>query len=204
MSRPPTDLPERLLTADATDFERRVIEAALQKKPSPAASARMASALGVTMSIAGTTAGARTVGSNVASKATAGAGASTVWPWVSLGVVGLVVGAVVGVRAWNASPPQPAPTALALLAPPTPPDSPRGAVAAAGQVAEPVPSPAAAVHRGHVATATGDLRDEISFVDAARTAMSSGDGRQALEILGRYRDKVPVRELSSRSNRYQD
>ena len=34
MSRPPTDLPERFLAADATDFERRVIEAALQKKPS--------------------------------------------------------------------------------------------------------------------------------------------------------------------------
>ena len=190
MSRPPTDRPERLLTADATDFERRVIEAALQKKPSRAASARMASALGVTMSLAGTTAGAKTAGSNVASKATAGAGASTLWPWVSLGVVGLVVGAVVGVRAWNASRAQPAPTALALLAPPTPPDSPRGALPA-GQVAEPVPSPAAAVHRGHVATATGDLRDEISFVDAARTAVSSGDGRHALEILGRYRDKYP-------------
>jgi hypothetical protein len=189
MSNAPTDLPERLLTADATDFERRVIEGALQKKPSPAASARMASALGVTMSIAGTTARAKTVGSNVASKAAAGAGASTVWPWVSLGVVGLVVGAVVGVRAWNASPPQPAPTP-ALLAPPTPPDVPHGAVAA-GQVPEPVPSPAAAVHRGHVATATGDLRDEISFVDAARTAMSSGDGRHALEILGRYREKYP-------------
>ena len=27
MSRPPTDLPERLVTADATDFERRLIEA---------------------------------------------------------------------------------------------------------------------------------------------------------------------------------
>ena len=188
MSRPPTDLPERLLTADATDFERRVIEAALQKKPSRAASARMASALGVTMSLAGTTAGAKMAGSNVASKATAGAGASTAWPWVSLGVVGLVVGAVVGVRAWNASRPQPAPTAPALLAPPTPPDRPRGAMPA-GQVAQPIPSPAAAVHRDRIATATGDLRDEISFVDAARTAVSSGDGRHALEILSRYRDK---------------
>ena len=69
MSRPPTDLPERLLTADATDFERRACDPA---------------------------------GSTVASKATAGAGASTLWPWVSLGVVGLVVGAVVGVRGWNA------------------------------------------------------------------------------------------------------
>jgi hypothetical protein len=191
MSRPPVDLPERLLTADATDFERRVIEAALQKKPSRAASARMASALGVTMSISGTTAAAKTVATNAASNATAGAGAATTWPWVSLGVIGLVVGAVVGVRTWNASRPQPTPTALALLAPPRPPDSPRGAIPRVGQIAEPVPSPVAAVHRGHVAIATGDLRDEISFVDAARTATSSGDGRHALEILGRYRDKYP-------------
>ena len=190
MSRPPTDFPERFLAADATDFERRVIEAALQKKPSRAASARMANAIGVTMSLPGTTAGAKTAGSNVASKATAGAGASTVWPWVSLGLVGLVVGAVVGVRAWNASRPQPALTAPAPLAPPTPPDSPRGAMPA-GQVAEPIPGTAAAVHRGRIATATGDLRDEISFVDAARTAVSLGDSRHALEILGRYRDKYP-------------
>ena len=119
MSRAPTDLPERLLAADATDFERRVIEAALQKKPSPAAAARMASALGVTMSSAGTAAGAKTPAAEAAaSKATVGAGASTAWPWVSLGVLGLVVGAVVGARAWHASRPQPAPASPALIAPP--------------------------------------------------------------------------------------
>ena len=32
MSRPMDDLPERLLASDATDFERRVLEAALQKQ----------------------------------------------------------------------------------------------------------------------------------------------------------------------------
>ena len=32
--------------SDATDFERRMLDAALQKQPSPAASARMARALG--------------------------------------------------------------------------------------------------------------------------------------------------------------
>ena len=53
MSRPPSDLPERLLTGDATDFERRVIDAALEKRPSAAASARMAKALGVTVTSIG-------------------------------------------------------------------------------------------------------------------------------------------------------
>ncbi len=52
MSRPPTDLPERLLHADATDFERRLLNAARRKGPPPATSARVAQALGVTVTIA--------------------------------------------------------------------------------------------------------------------------------------------------------
>ena len=189
MSRLPTDLPERLLAADATDFERQVI-AALQKQPSPAASARMAKALGIAVTGVATTFPSKAAAANAAaSKATAGAAASsTVWPWVSLGVLGLVVGATVGARAWHASHLRPTPTAPTLIAPPPPPHA---AIRPTGEVAEPAPSPTVAIPRGHVATAMGDLRDEIAYVDAAQTAMSSGDGRRALEILGRYRDKYP-------------
>ena len=99
MSRPPADQSERLLSSDATDFERRVLEAALQKRPSPAASARMARALGVSVAAVGTAAASTTLAAGAAaSKATAAAGAM-IWPWVSVGVIGLVVaGAVVGTR----------------------------------------------------------------------------------------------------------
>ena len=60
MNRPPADLPERLLAADATDFERRLLEAAAESRPSRLASARMARALGVTAAL-GVTTGAATV-----------------------------------------------------------------------------------------------------------------------------------------------
>ena len=94
MSRPPSERPERLLEADATALERRVLEAALRKKPSPAASARMARALGVTAGAValaaaseGTAAAAKKVAVEAtAAKATAAAGATAAWPWVSIGV----------------------------------------------------------------------------------------------------------------------
>ena len=49
----------------------------------------------------GTAATAKTLAADAAAaKATAAAGATTIWPWVSVGVLGLVVaGAVVGTRA---------------------------------------------------------------------------------------------------------
>ena len=101
MSRPPADSPERLLASDATDFERRVLQAALRNGPSPAASARMARALGVTATAMGVAAATK---SAVAAKATVAAGTTTVWPWVSVGVLGLVVaGAVVGTRVRHAA-----------------------------------------------------------------------------------------------------
>ena len=63
MNRPRwPDLPERLLESDATDFERRVLDAALQKQPSSAASARMAKALGVTAATVGTATAANDAG----------------------------------------------------------------------------------------------------------------------------------------------
>ena len=67
MSRLPADQPERLLSSNATDFERRLLEAVVQKGPSPAASARMARALGVGLTAVGTT----TAGATLAAGASA-------------------------------------------------------------------------------------------------------------------------------------
>ena len=79
-------------------------DAALQKQPSSAASARMAKALGVTVAAIGTaTPPARWPPMRRQRK---GAAAEpSVWPWVSAGVIGLVVaGAVVGTRVRHAEP----------------------------------------------------------------------------------------------------
>jgi hypothetical protein len=193
MSRVPAEphVAERLLAGDATDFERRVLEAALRTKPSPAASARMARALGVTVAAAGTATAATSVAATAAAaKASVTAGAAVVWPWLSAGVVALAVaGAVVGTRvARDGREPHAAPPARAPVSAPPPPSEapvvpPPPVVAPPARAAVPVPHARAAV--------TGDLGDEIAFIDAARAALAAGDGRRALETLRRYQDRHP-------------
>ncbi len=191
MSRLLDDLPEPLLASDVTDFERRMLVAAL-KEPSPAASARMAKALGVTVAAVATataTAGKALAAGAAAAKAPVAVGAA-VWPWISAGVLGLVVaGAVIGTRTRHASPPE-RPEAAALVAvpvsavqTPTPPSS---------DVSERPSAPAATNRRSRVTTATGALTDQTAFIDAARAAVAERSDRRALEILRRYQDKYPA------------
>lgn len=200
MNRSPDHLPERLLAGgDATTFERRVLEQALQKGPSSAASARLAKTLGVT---AGAIATATVEGAARAvpkppvevgaAKATAVAGA-TAWPWVTGGVVGLAIAGLVGARAWRPSVPRPTPVAP-QVAPPA--AAPAPVATELGRPTSEVPAPApalpAAAHHPHVAGASGDLRDEITLLDDARAALSADDGRRALELVRRYQEKYPT------------
>jgi hypothetical protein len=190
MSRPPADQPERILASDATDFERRVLGAAMQRKPSQEASARMAKALGITAATVGTGAAVTTVATNAAAaKATAVAGTTAASSWISIGVIGLVVaGAVVGARKTRqAHDSGVAPAAVAAPVPPAQPVAP-------AQPSVPVPTPSVApAPSPHVrTTAAGDLRDEVGLVGAARDAVAAGAGRRALDILRRYQDKYPT------------
>src|SRR3954468_754309 len=99
MSRRPADQSERLLSSNASDFERRLLEAALQKRPSPAASARMARALGVSVVAAGAATTSASLAAGAAASNATTAATSVTWPWISAGVLGLVVaGAVVGTQ----------------------------------------------------------------------------------------------------------
>jgi hypothetical protein len=190
MSRESTEMPDRLLAGDATDFERRVIDSALEKRPSAAASARMARALGVTVTTVGTAAAAKALAAEAASKATVAAAAtSTSWPLVSVGVLGLVVaGAVVGVRARHTTPAAPVSPPAALTAP-APPAAPRAPALPVADVQDQAPGPAKVARRSHAAPAGSDLRDEIAVVDAARGALSGGEAQRALDILRRYEAK---------------
>jgi hypothetical protein len=191
MSHAPIDPPERLLDGGATEFERRILEAAAGNKPSPETSARMARALGVTA----TGIGAVAVGTKLASdaavaKATTAAGTTVLWPWVSAGVLGLVIaGAVVGTRAWQAAPTEARPALTPVTTPalldPAPSAPPNGAL---GQSLPAGPSVTSTSEHA----VTRDLRDQIALIDAARTALSSGAGRRALEILRRYQDGYPA------------
>jgi len=196
MSRPLGEAPaafERLLASDATDLERRVLEAARDSGPSAAASARMARALGVSAAAVGTAVAAKGLAADaVAVKATAVAGTTAVWPWISIAVIGLAVaGAVVGTRAGHRAPgPQAVPPAV--TAPVWLPSSPSVEDRSTGAVTEPPSRAAAPAQRRRAAPAGGDLGDQVAFIDSARAAMSAGADRRALEILRRYQDRYPT------------
>jgi hypothetical protein len=190
MNRPPSDLPERLLAADATDFERRLLHAAVENRPSRTATSRMAKALGVTAALGVTTGAVKTLAASAA-VSEAAAGTSVVWPWVSAGVIGLVVaGAVAGTRVRHSPPPPPRPTPAAVAAPAQPEPAPAITPEPSAAI-EVRPSPPAPTRRSHAAT-TRELADQIAFIDAAREALAKGADRAALELLRRYQDKYPV------------
>ena len=192
MSRPTDDLPDRLLAGGATDFERRVLEIAQEQRPSPAASARMAKALGLTSAFAASAATAKTLAADAAAaKATAAAGASTIWPWISAGVLGLVVaGAVVGTRARHAAPTRDvAPRSVTASAPPVA-EPPRPNEASTDPEApSSIPGPD---RRSRGLASTSELRDQIAFIDLARAALATDNGRRALTVLRRYQEKYPT------------
>jgi hypothetical protein len=190
MNRPPADhLPERLLASDATDFERRILHAAVQKKPSSSSSARMARALGITAATVGTATTATTLAAGAAAtKVLATGGAAAAWPWLTIGVVGLVVaGAIVGTRV--AGEPQVSPPAVA--APVTPPAPVVIAPVKPVLTEEPPVRVAAPNPRIRAATTTSELREQVALIDSARQAVSEGAGERALEILRRYVDRYP-------------
>jgi hypothetical protein len=194
MSRGPTDLPERLVAADATDFERRMIDAARDRRPSAASSARMARALGVTVAVTGAGAAAASkalAADAVASKATVAAGGSAVWPWVSAAVVGVALaGAVVGARIWHTPRPEPAGLPSPALAPTVPAAaSPEPGAAATDRA--PAAGAVVSEHRARVGQTGGDLREQIALLDSARQTLSAGSPQRALEILRRYEDRYP-------------
>jgi hypothetical protein len=192
MNRPSADQPaqlERLLASDATDFERRMLEAALQKKPSSAASARMAKALGVAVATVGSATAATTVAAGATAAKGAAAAGATAWPWVTVGVIGLAVaGAFVGTRAGHETrAPHAVPSVVAPPAPRAPVVVPEPT-----SIAQPAARAVTPNQRGRATTGAGELQDQVALIDTAREATSSGAGRRALEILRRYQDKYPA------------
>ena len=186
MRGPHADPPERLLATDATDFERRVLRAALEKKPSAAASARMARVRGVSAVAVGSAAAAEVV----VSKATIAAGAATVWPWISVSVIGLVVaGAVVGSRASHETPHAAQPAPVVAPAPRAP--MPAAPAPTTDEAAATPGTTPAATRRSRAAAPVGDLGEEIAFIDGARAAVASGASGRALDVLRGYQSKYP-------------
>lgn len=190
MKRHVSDLPDPLLKAGATDFERRILEAGAREDPSPEVSKQMALALGISAGVAAVAAGSKLAGAAAAKTAT-GTTSAVLWPWVSIGLLGLVVsGAVVGSRHWKGSgrDVNPGPTA----APVTMPKAPAPTVEPESPPLKMIPNEAVAavpVRRARTSAMADDLREQIGLIDAARTALNADAAERALQIIRRYQDR---------------
>ncbi len=207
MSNHETDPPERLRAAGATHLERRLLDAASNEQPGRDLSERMARAIGVTLTLApGSAASGR---ASTGTQAVKAAEASrTIVPWLSgaLVVAGVIVGALVTTRpdAKVAVPSAVAAVALSASGASSTPATAVPAPLVGTQPTDPAPDasdgsdepPAKAAGstftRGHRGPAPGELANQIALVDAARSALASGDGQRALAIVGEYQSEYPT------------
>jgi hypothetical protein len=197
MSKKESKVPERLRAAGAGELERRLIDAAGRERPSGELSERMARAIGVPLPAAGHAGGEHAdAGDSAPHTATA---SGSLWPWAggALATVAVAVGVVFALRPGtapvsNSGVTEPTRTTVSAVAPPQtpvkalpPPDAPVKAVEPAPLT--PVPSSA---QRGGT-KASGDLAEQIALVDAARSAVRSGDVERALAAVRKYQAEYP-------------
>lgn len=175
--------PTRLLSSDATEFERLVLRAARSEQPSPSHQRRMRRAL-ILAEFAFLTAGFK-------------AAASVSNHWF---VVALVAGALAGKASSNVeSAPGPR-VANVVAVTAKAPEAPRVEATSPGEVAA-VPvealdlavddAPSKATTRGTVPVKTVDLREEIRLLDQARSQIRSGAAARALTTISQYRSQFP-------------
>lgn len=197
--------PKRLLSQGATDFERQLLRAVVNERPSALLRSRMQRGLG----LVGPLAWASTV------KAMLGSAAGKVTGLVALGVLAAAGFTAVNLvpsgdsegapsPAANVATPAPAPVSDAPVASPsaTEPTVAEAAPSAVSNAVAPtvaeVPSPAANagedVAPASEAAADEDdrrLREEIALLDAARSALERGDRSAARSSLRTYRERFP-------------
>ncbi len=194
--------PDRLRKLGGNDLERRLLNAAAEEKPTAELSQRMASTFGASLDkLARGGSGGGTSAGPTAGKAATGVGAGSSGPllWVALASVALV-GAIVGVREWTRAPHRDNPTQALTPEPstavPAAPETAKPASALPASNSAPVPgvpddlAPARS-RRGREASSQ-DLREQISIVDGARVALSTGSAARALDLLRQYQEKYPA------------
>ena len=197
MSKPETEVPERLREAGATNLERRLLDAASREQPSRELSERMAQAIGISISPPGT---AQSEAAKTGKAATTTQGPGSLVPWLSGALVaaGVAAGAYV---ATHPGPIPPTPSALAALpaaasasssasrslAPTPTAEAPPGA----DDEASPKVSSPIVPQRGRRVTAAGELANQIALVDSARSALSAGKAERALSAVSDYQSQYP-------------
>jgi hypothetical protein len=186
-----SDLPDPFLKTGATGFERRILEAGAHEDPSPEVSKEMALALGISAGVAAVAAGSKLAGA-AAAKTVASTSSVVLWPWVSIGLLGLVVsGVLIGGRHWKGSTRElHPPSAPAQISKPEPPPTTAATPEAPSVKAMPPesvgPEP---VRRARTPAMTDDLREQIGLIDAARKALNADNADRTLQIVRRYQDR---------------
>ena len=205
--------PKRLLSQGATDFERQLLRAVVNERPSALLRSRMQRGLG----LVGPLAWASTV------KAMLGSAAGKVTGLVAVGVLvaaGFTALKLVPARDTEATPvpatnvaaPPPArvsePSVTAPAAEPAVAEVPPSGTSTAdgAEVAEAAPPSADAVPDvAPTAEAAADeddrrLREESALLDAARSALERGDREAARGSLRTYRERFPTGVLAREAN----
>jgi hypothetical protein len=197
---------ERLVAGEATDFERQLLGAWDRRQPSAEARSRVLAVAGVGLgaavltSAAGATA-AKAAGTSIAPKAVLGWSA-VLMKWLAVGFVGATAtaGAVAYVHQTSrlaAGPTESTPTQLAPVARPAAPVAASTADPQRTIELGPDTVPVAKAKAPSVRSST--LDDEVSIIDQARRAVTSGEAAEALQIVGSYDAKYPGGALSQES-----
>lgn len=162
--------PKRLLSGDATEFERNLLDAVLRERPSPELQEGMRRALGLSEA---------TTAAFAAKSSLLSWGKASVLATLAAG--GLAVGTLT-LEHEETRPPLVAPPKVevsASLAVEPPP------------VAEAVPEVEKRPARGASQSGASELREEIRMLDQARAAIRSGAPKRALGLLASYDERFP-------------
>jgi len=183
-------LPDRLRDGSGTALEQRVLNAASREQPSRELFERMALGIGVSPAPLPPI---ESVGPNLGTVAPkAVAGSRTLLPWLSVGAVVAVAGTLIATHSSPTTPSSVKPSASAAR-----PSAAAALPAVASALAEQPPAPQApsstastpSAPRGRASSPVADIQDQITLVDAARTALSNGASNRALELLRQYQTK---------------
>lgn len=175
--------PKRLLSQGATDFERRLLRAVANERPSATLRTRMQRGLGLVGPLAWAS-DAKAMLSTLAGKASSGVAIAAVAGAVGMAGAGFLL-------AWTSAPETSVREAVQPQRPEQPsapiPERTRPERVAQVEAVEPnVVSSAAALPE-----ADSQLREEIALLDRARAALQAGDARRCLERLDTYAERYP-------------
>jgi hypothetical protein len=179
---------KRLLSEGATDFERRLLRAVVNERPSARQRTRMLQGIGVSSGVALWAATAQAALVSAGGKFVLGLAAASV---VALGVLPLVQQRVASDAA-----------ARSVIAPALRVDSTPNVAASAAvavpAVVEAVPEePGAREVPSAIPDSSNELRAQIELLDAVKHAVNRRDGAEARQLLDRFDEQFPHGVLGS-------